>query len=213
MLQNILNYSKSEFVKNILALMTGTAVAQALPLLASPYLIKIYTPEAFGIFGLLVAICSILSVVVNGRYELAIVLPKLEKDAFAISSLSVAISGSTCCFLLVLIFFFPEYLAVQLVGRELYTYLCLAPIITFLTSHFNVLSYLLIRRSKFSILSKANAGKAIIALSIQVIIGSFYHSVIILIAGWLCFLTHNLFYFSKIRRFCSLSASPSLSFY
>ena len=39
---------KSEFRRNVLTLMTGTAIAQAMPIIISPILTRIYTPEDFG---------------------------------------------------------------------------------------------------------------------------------------------------------------------
>ena len=72
---------KSEFTKNIVTLMTGTAIAQAIPIAISPILTRIYKPEDFGVFALFLAISSILATVVNGRYELAIMLPKKDEDA------------------------------------------------------------------------------------------------------------------------------------
>jgi len=43
---------KSEFAKNVLTLMTGTTIAQAIPIAISPILTRIYTPEDFGVFAL-----------------------------------------------------------------------------------------------------------------------------------------------------------------
>ena len=67
---------KSEFSKNVLTLMTGATIAQAIPIAISPILTRIYTPEDFGIFALFIAITTIFGTIANGRYELAIMLPK-----------------------------------------------------------------------------------------------------------------------------------------
>ena len=42
---------KSEFSRNVLTLMTGTTIAQAIPIAISPILTRIYTPENFGVFA------------------------------------------------------------------------------------------------------------------------------------------------------------------
>lgn len=72
---------KSEFSRNVLTLMTGTAIAQAIPIAISPILTRIYNPEDFGSFALFVSIVGIMAVVSTGKYEMAIILPK--KDTFA----------------------------------------------------------------------------------------------------------------------------------
>lgn len=40
----------NDFRKNVLILMTGTTIAQAIPIAISPILTEIYTPEDFGVF-------------------------------------------------------------------------------------------------------------------------------------------------------------------
>ena len=56
---------KSSFTKNVLTLMTGTAVAQAIPIAISPILTRLYTPSDFGVFALFFSIVAILGTVVN----------------------------------------------------------------------------------------------------------------------------------------------------
>ena len=79
---------KSEFVKSSITIMTGTAIAQAVPIAISPILTKIYTPEDFGLLAIFVSILSILSVVSSFRYELAIAQPQKKEDASSIVILS-----------------------------------------------------------------------------------------------------------------------------
>ncbi len=63
---------KSEFSRNVLTLMTGTTIAQAIPIAISPILTRIYTPEDFGVFALLYEYqLPILAPVATGRYELS----------------------------------------------------------------------------------------------------------------------------------------------
>jgi O-antigen/teichoic acid export membrane protein len=72
---------KSEFSKNVLTVMTGTGMAQTITILFSPILTRLFTPEEFGIFYLFSALADILVIFATGRYELAILIPKDEKDA------------------------------------------------------------------------------------------------------------------------------------
>ena len=82
---------KSEFSQNVLTLMTGTTIAQAIPIAISPILTRIYTPEDFGLYALFLAITSIFGSIANGRYELAIMLPKKDEDAINIFALGFII--------------------------------------------------------------------------------------------------------------------------
>ena len=53
--------SSKEFNKNVIKVLSGTVLAQALPIAVAPILTRIYSPENFGIFALFYAIVSILA--------------------------------------------------------------------------------------------------------------------------------------------------------
>ena len=72
---------KSEFSRNIATLMTGSAIAQSIPILISPILTRVYSPEEFGTFALYIAFISIGASIVTIKYEAAILLPKKEENA------------------------------------------------------------------------------------------------------------------------------------
>ncbi|QBZ83716.1 O-antigen translocase [Hydrogenovibrio crunogenus] len=103
---------KSEFSRNVLTLMTGTTIAQALPIAAAPILTRIFTPEDFGLFAFYFAIVSILAVLATARYELAIVLPKRKSDAYQIVILSWLIATAVS----VLTFFFIWIFELQIIN-------------------------------------------------------------------------------------------------
>ena len=50
---------RSEFVRNVLTLITGTTIAQAIPIAIGPILTRIYTPEEFGLYGIFIVIVFI----------------------------------------------------------------------------------------------------------------------------------------------------------
>lgn len=65
-------------LRSTLTLLTGSALAQALPLALAPVLTRLYTPEQFGQFTIFTAVAANIGVVACARYEYA--LP-LEVDA------------------------------------------------------------------------------------------------------------------------------------
>lgn len=79
----------SEFTRNVLTLMTGTTVAQIIPVAISPILTRIYVPEDFGLLALYLAISGVIAVAATGRYEMAIILPKRNSRAVQLILLSV----------------------------------------------------------------------------------------------------------------------------
>lgn len=64
------------FLRSVATLFSGTVLAQAIPFLFAPIIARLFTAEEFAVFGTLLAVFNILNVVVAGRYEQAIVLPR-----------------------------------------------------------------------------------------------------------------------------------------
>lgn len=97
---------KSEFVKNILTLLTGTTIAQIVPIVVMPILTRLYSPIEFGELGIFISIAGLISVIATLRYELAIILPKKDEDAINVLALSLILSFFMCIisFLIILLF-------------------------------------------------------------------------------------------------------------
>ena len=122
---------KSEFSRNVLTLMTGTTIAQAIPIAISPILTRIYSPEDFGLFGLYMSIVTMLSVLVTGRYELAIMLPKKDEDAINLLMLSLIISVLVSVFFLIIILVFNQEITKVLGNPNISNWLYMIPISIF----------------------------------------------------------------------------------
>jgi len=65
--------AQSRFFRGVVAIAGGTAIAQAVGVLLSPIITRLYTPEAMGLWGLFVSFLGVASVVSTLRYEVAIV--------------------------------------------------------------------------------------------------------------------------------------------
>ncbi|WP_107037579.1 lipopolysaccharide biosynthesis protein [Brumimicrobium mesophilum] len=82
---------KSELIKSALVLSSGTVLAQGISYLLTPFITRLYSPEDFGEFGIIMRIVAFLSVIGAARYEYAIPLPKKNEHAFHIYRLSLRI--------------------------------------------------------------------------------------------------------------------------
>lgn len=161
------------FLKNILTLMTGTTIAQVLPILASPLLTRIYTPADFGGFGLFMSILSIFSVVACWRYELAIALPEKDRDALNILCLSIMIGCINCLLLSAFIPLFPY--AGKWIGlsNEVVQVLWLLPVSIFLVGLYQALNQFAIRKKLFRRMAASQMGRSITIVGGQVGMGLF----------------------------------------
>lgn len=144
---------KSEFSRNVLTLMTGTTIAQAIPIAISPILTRIYTPEDFGVFALYMSIASIVSVFATGRYEMAIMLPEDDDDVKSIVKLIMILVSAIAFFSVVIVFFFNQILTDLFDNKALSNWLYFLPVSIFCTGLYQVYNYLLIREKNFTNLS------------------------------------------------------------
>ncbi len=162
---------KSEFSRNVLTLMIGTTIAQAIPIAISPILTRIYTPKDFGVFALFIAITAIFGSIANGRYELAIMLPKKDEDAINIFALGFIITSFISILLLVLVVLFNDYFTKLLNNEEISIWLYFVPLAVFLTGLWNILNYFNNRKKQYKDLAKVTIIKSIVTAIVQLSIG------------------------------------------
>ena len=202
---------KGEFSKNVLTLLTGTTISQALPISVSPILTRLYSPEDFGVFALFLAICAIFSSIATGRYELAIVLPEKDETAINIAALGFIISTSLATLLLILIVIFNNAI-IEFVGNDLIRpWLYFIPIVVFFVGIYNILVLYNTRRKNYKDISFSTVVKSVILVSAQLIFGFFFQGAIGLISGQiLSNISANFKLLKNILREKSLIASISL---
>jgi O-antigen/teichoic acid export membrane protein len=141
---------KSAFAKSVMTLMTGTGLAQLLPIILSPIITRLYTPQEFGTFALYVSICAILAVFVTGKYELAIVVPKNGGEAINLVAVTFFLSFVVSVFLLCVVLVWGKGLAKLLGHPEFSSWLYLVPFATFILGCYYALNFWTNRRSNYT---------------------------------------------------------------
>jgi len=162
---------KSEFGKNVLTLMTGTVVAQAIPIAISPILTRIYSPEDFGLLALFLAILSLFSVGVNAGYEKAVMLPTKEEDAINLFALGILINIGISLTLLVVILLFNDSITKMLGNNDISMWLYFIPLTLFFTGLFNILNSYNNRKKYYKDIADATVVKSFVMAIIQVGVG------------------------------------------
>ena len=129
--------------------MTGTTIAQAIPIAISPILTRIYTPEDFGVFALYMSIASMISVIATGRYELAILLPKKDSDAVNIVVLSIVIAFCVSFASLAIVFVFNNQITNILGNPDISSWLYFIPLTVLLTGLYQSFNYWSNRKKQY----------------------------------------------------------------
>ena len=153
--------NNQSFYDNVITLLKGNSIAQAIPLLISPILARIYSPDNFAVFGLYMSILAILTVFVTGKYELAIMLPKSNRNALNVFALSIIISVINSLIILLIaanpLFNFSELFSIKM-ERQL---ILLIPLSVLLIGVFNSLRYLNNRNKQFTELAQTKVYRSL----------------------------------------------------
>lgn len=144
-----------EFSKNVITLMTGTILAQALPIAISPILTRLYSPDDFGVFALFMSLISIFGIIITARYELSIMLPKSSSDAANLVVLSISIAFLLSIILLIVVFVFNDQIVRFLGNTDLKNWLYFIPLSVLLTGVYQSLNYWSNRNKKYKRLASA----------------------------------------------------------
>lgn len=163
---------KSEFKKNVLTLMTGTTIAQAIPIAITPILTRMYSPEDFGVLALFIAITAIIGSVANGRYELAIMLPTKDDDAINIAAMGLLIATLLSLMLFFPVIFLNDHVVEKLDNQFIGFWLYFVPLAVWVLGLYNVLSYLNNRKKIYKDMAKASVYKSVAQAAVHLGMGA-----------------------------------------
>lgn len=205
---------RSEYTKNILTLMTGTGIAQLIPIVVAPILTRLYSPEDFGLIALYLSIVAIITVFATGRYEMAIMLPEKDADVNGILKLIMLLTLTVSLITFIAALLFSHEVAVFLGNEKLVPWLYFIPLSIILTATYQSFNYLLIRTNNF----KRLAGNKVISstsnASMQLGVGYTLNTPLGLLFGHLASLTFSIYMIVKsklIHHFFSFGNSSATS--
>lgn len=145
---------RSEIIRNTSILVSGTALAQLIPILLQPFLRRFFTPEVFGAYSVFLSLVGILAIVASFKYELAIVLPSRDKESVNIVFLAFLINLLFSLILLILVLLFKNrILQFFNLSEDFGFYLYLVPASIFFYNIYQNLNNWLVRKKKFAAIS------------------------------------------------------------
>jgi O-antigen/teichoic acid export membrane protein len=162
---------RGNFVRHFLTLSSGTVVAQILPVAASPFLTRLYSPGEIGGYLSILAIAAIVSTFAALRYDAALAQVKFRKQARALVFL-----GAMSCILICAI---SGLLALGLMWigalpeqfTKLGFWILAIPLLTLGNCLQAMLVNINIRHKAFQAISIATVQKACVLVVVQVLLG------------------------------------------
>lgn len=146
----IMALKESEILRNTSILVSGTALAQVIPVILQPLLRRYYSADTFGAYSVYLSLIGIFSIIASFKYDLAIVLPKKDRDAANLMLLSVAISLIFSVLLTISVLLWKKEIAGFLnLSNEYSFFLIIAPAGIFFYSFYQTINNWLTRKKGF----------------------------------------------------------------
>ena len=159
---NVLSLIKSSGVRNFVKLLSANVVAQVIGLVVYPILTRMYAPEDFGLLNLFMSIGNVLIVLSIADYYYAIVLPKQEKDAVALTHVSLLLLLLTTVLVAVSVLFSGQ-ISMWFKLPKLSSYYWLMPFYVLMMGAWNILNYWYIRKKSFGRISGYQISQSVLS--------------------------------------------------
>jgi O-antigen/teichoic acid export membrane protein len=175
---------KKSYYKNFLLLFTGNSISQVVPLLLAPIIGRIFSPHQLATQENFLAIVSLVSIIVAGRYEIALVLPQTQKKANNLFVLTILIT--LCISLLALLMMlFSNEISKWYKDEELGKYIFYLSPAVFLVGLNNIFTQWIIRVGKYSLVSASRISQSVTQNTGYAILGYLGWGINGLIIAWL----------------------------
>ena len=163
---------RSAALRSIAVVSSGTIAAQIIVVAASPILSRLYDPGALGVVTVFNSVLGVLIVVAAMRYEFAIPVPKVEREAAAVLVLTFVVLALMCVLGTVgLVALRPVLGGLRDVGGFGW-YVVMLPVALASNGAFAILTFWAIRRQTYGLVAKAQLLQAVVQVAAQIALGA-----------------------------------------
>lgn len=185
---------------------SGSAAAQAITMVFSPIITRLYGPEAYGSMGVFMSIAGVASTVAALSYPIAIVLPRSDADALGLMRVSMYVGIATSLVVTLTLYLFGSAIVTLLNVGAISSFVYLIPVYMLITVMSAVAGQWLIRQHAFTLVAKVSVWQALLTGLTKVGLGIFHPTAAVLVVtntlsvllsavlmafGWRASRTHN----------------------
>jgi len=150
---------QQSFVRHVSVLAGGTAMAQAIGVLALPLITRLYTPADFSVLAVYSSILAIVAGVACLRLDIAVPLPARDEDAANLLAVALACCTMAAGLAAVAIWVAAEQI-VKAVGQPgLQPYLWMIPLGIWLTGAYSAVQFWATRKKRFAAIAKTRVAQ------------------------------------------------------
>ncbi len=126
---------------------------------------------------------TILGIIINAKYEMAIILPKKDEDAINVFALGFIINIVLSLLIFIFIVASHSHFIKWLGNDSLSVWLYFVPVAVFFTGLWNILNYFNNRKSQYKDIAHAVIFKSILTALVQVMVGFIKKGAVGLVSG------------------------------
>ena len=149
---------KGSFRRNSLIMSSGAIVNIVVAFILTPIVTRLFSQEEFGIFYIYASIVAIASLVINGMYPHAFVVPKYKRDFLALLKVCFTLTFVGILFFFLCLFLFGDWFCSTLSAEAIIPFKYLLPIGLLVTTLNILFSNWNVRRKEF----KKNASSNVV---------------------------------------------------
>ncbi len=164
-------FSGRHLLHSVMLLSGATAFAQAINILISPIITRLYDPHVFGIFAFYGSLATIINSTNSLSYEQAIPIAPDDETAQDLVFLGGIAIMFTSAIIMIALYFSSSMIAKWTGIPALNDYLWLVAISTLLGGTYQMLTYWAIRRKDFPLVGKTRVIQSIGSVSTQIALG------------------------------------------
>ena len=197
------------FLRSLATLGSGTAIAQIIPILASPIVTRLYSPQDFAMLAIFMSIVATFTPVICGKYEVALVLPKNQAHADHLLGIALYFSFAISGILAIMIAIAGDDFLLFLKADKLGGWLYFIPLALLLTGVFTAVNYYSNRNKDYAIMSRVRVTRTLTTTVTNIACGilgthffgllTAFHCGIVFSTGYLLFHYRNLLNLQILR--------------
>lgn len=157
--------------RDVAVLTLGTVIAQAIVILATPLLSRIYTPADFGELAVFLAISTVAATLITMRYETAILAVRRNDEAIALVWLALLLASISVALLVGGSFFLPNGIVKLLDGKSTSSFFSLIFTVAGVTAFISVMQNWLNRQKNYFNLARLRVFQSFGVVGIALLLG------------------------------------------
>ncbi len=163
---------KSEIFKNTSILISGTVLAQLIPVLLQVLLRRLYAPEVFGAYSVFFSLMGVSVFFFTFRYELSVINPEKDEEAQNILAVIFFIAVVSSVLWELVLFIFIDDITVLLKFPEKYSWwLYFLPLVLLFYAWYLGIQYWLVRKKNFKGISINKISRRSVEGLVQLVLG------------------------------------------